>query len=67
VEVWREAFLADLSADRFYPAAGLRDQDLEILRTGRPTLAELSEYHGRAWVGFHGLRLCLLGMARLGT
>ncbi|MFH2052656.1 MAG: hypothetical protein ABIK96_09355 [bacterium] len=67
VEVWREAVLADLSADRFYPAAGLRDQDLEILRTGRPTLAELSEYHGRAWVGFHGLRLCLLGMARLGS
>jgi hypothetical protein len=66
VEVWPGDVLADLTEDRFYPAAGLRDKDLELLRTGQPTLAALSAYHGQAWVKFHGLRLCLLGMARLG-
>ena len=66
VEVWPGDVLADLSCDRFYRAAGLADSDLEPLRTGTPTLAELSEQHGSVWVGFHGLRLCLLGMARLG-
>jgi len=66
VEVWPGDVLADLSEDRFYSAAGLRDEDLEPLRGDRPTLAALSAYHGEAWVRFHGLRLCLLGMARLG-
>ena len=66
VEVWPGDVLADLSCDRFYRAAGLADSDLEPLRRGNPTLAELSEQHGSVWVGFHGLRLCLLGMARLG-
>lgn len=66
VEVWPGDVLADLSEDRFYPAAGLRDEDLEPLRNDHPTLAELNEYHGESWVRFHGLRLCLLGMARLG-
>jgi len=66
VEVWPGDVLADLSEDRFYPAAGLRDEDLEPLRRDHPTLAELNEHHGEAWVRFHGLRLCLLGMARLG-
>jgi len=66
VEVWPGDVLADLSEDRFYPAAGLRDEDLEPLRGDNPTLAELTSHHGEAWVRFHGLRLCLLGMARLG-
>lgn len=66
VEVWPGDVLADLTEDRFYPAAGMRDRDLDPLRTDRPTLAELSAHHGDAWVRFHGLRLCLLGMARLG-
>jgi len=29
-------------------------------------LQRLCQVHGRAWVEFHGLRLCLLGLARLG-
>lgn len=65
-EVWPGGVLADLTDDRFFDAAGLRDEDLETLRLGEPTLAELEDLHGRAWVRFHGLRLCLLGMARLG-
>jgi hypothetical protein len=66
VEVWPGDVLADLTEDRFYPAAGLGDDDLDLLREHAPTLAELSARHGPAWVRFHGLRLCLLGMARLG-
>lgn len=66
VAVWAGEVLADLSEDRFYAAAGLRDEDLAPLRDGRPTLHELTEHHGEEWVRFHGLRLCLLGMARLG-
>ncbi|MFO7608066.1 MAG: hypothetical protein R6X35_02535 [Candidatus Krumholzibacteriia bacterium] len=65
-EVWPGDVLVDLEGDRFFPAAGLRDEDLGPLRTGRPTLAQLTDYHGLAWVQFHGLRLCLLGLARLG-
>lgn len=65
-EVWPGGVLADLTDDRFFDAAGLRDEDLEPLRRGEPTLAELEAFHGREWVRFHGLRLCLLGMARLG-
>ncbi|PJA75390.1 hypothetical protein CO151_06495 [bacterium CG_4_9_14_3_um_filter_65_15] len=66
VEVWAGDVLVDLSRDRFYPASGLQDSDLDPLRDGQPTLADLASHHGRAWVDFHGLRLCLLGMARLG-
>lgn len=67
VEIWAGEVLADLTTDRFYPAAGLSDDDLEILRGGQPTLHELREHHGEAWLRFHGLRLCLLGAARLGV
>jgi hypothetical protein len=67
VEVWGGEVLADLTTDRFFPAAGLSDGDLEILRCGQPTLHELREHHGDAWLRFHGLRLCLLGAARLGV
>jgi hypothetical protein len=65
-EVWPGGVLADLSEDLFYPAAGLQDSDLDILRREKPTLEHLCREHGRAWVEFHGLRLCLLGLARLG-
>jgi hypothetical protein len=66
-EVWPGGVLVDLDEDRFFPAAGLGDADLEILRAGCPTLAELRAHHGEAWVAFHGLRLFLLGIARLGA
>lgn len=66
-EVWEGDVLADLTTDRFYPAAGLADQDLDVLRMCRPTLQELREFHGEAWLRFHGLRLVLLGIARLGA
>ncbi|MFT5232557.1 MAG: lauroyl/myristoyl acyltransferase [Candidatus Krumholzibacteriia bacterium] len=66
VEVWSGDVLADLTEDRFYPAANMRDQDLDALRASRQSLAELSKSNGLPWVRFHGLRLCLLGMARLG-
>ncbi len=66
VEVWPGDVLADLSEDRFYPAAGLESDDLIPLRAGEPTLSEMVARHGPVWVRFHGLRLCLLGMARLG-
>lgn len=65
-EVWPGDVLADLTEDRFFDAAGLCDEDLDPLRRGDPTLAELAATHGTAWLHFHGLRLCLLGMARLG-
>lgn len=66
VQVWPGDVLADLTDDRFFPAEGLQDHDLMPLRSTQPTLAKLAELHGAAWVGFHGLRLCLLGLARLG-
>jgi hypothetical protein len=66
IEVWSGEVLADTTTDRFYPAAGLADEDLTVFRLGRPTLSELREIHGEAWLRFHGLRLLLLGMARLG-
>ncbi len=66
VSIWPGDVLADLTDNRFYPAAGLRDDDLDILRKERPTLDRLCGMHGKAWVEFHGLRLCLLGLARLG-
>ena len=66
VEVWPGDVLADLTEDRFFAAAGLRDEELHPLRDGRPTLSDLVRRYGLAWVRFHGLRLCLLGLARLG-
>lgn len=65
-EVWPGGVLADLTDDRFFDAAGLSDDDLDDLRCGEPTLAQLESTHGAAWLRFHGLRLCLLGLARLG-
>lgn len=67
LEVWGDEVLADLTTDRFYPAAGLSDEDLDLLRCERPTLQRVREVHGEAWLRFHGLRLCLLGVARLGA
>jgi|GEM_PF-1110524 len=66
LEVWPGDVLADLTHDRFFPAQGLRDADLDLLRGGHPSLDSLTEMHGLDWVRFHGLRLCLLGAARLG-
>ncbi len=66
VEVWAGDVLVDLSDDRFFPAEGMADADLNVLRDSSPTLAELMEIHGRSWVQYHGLRLCLLGLARMG-
>lgn len=67
VAVWGDDVLADLTSERFYPSAGLRDADLDLLRGRRPTLQEVRDHHGDAWLRFHGLRLCLLGAARLGA
>lgn len=67
VEVWPGDVLADLTDDRFFPAEGLRDQDLAELREEPISLERLAEQHGFHWVKFHVLRLCLLGMARLGA
>jgi len=66
VEVWAGDVLVDLTDDRFFPAEGITDDDLDILRESNPTLTELMEVHGRSWVQYHGLRLCLLGLARMG-
>jgi hypothetical protein len=63
--VWPGDVLADLTHDRFYSAEGLQDDDLAALRDRPPTLAALLDRHGRAWVTYHVLRLCLLGVARL--
>lgn len=65
-EVWPGDVLADLTDDRFYPAEGMQDQDLQSMREGHPTLQQLCDEHGLHWVKFHALRLCLLGIARLG-
>lgn len=66
VEVWPGDVLADLTDDRFFAAEGMRDPDLQSMRDSRPTLQQLSDEHGIHWVKFHALRLCLLGLARLG-
>ncbi len=66
VEVWAGDVLVDLTDDRFFPAEGMTDSDLDILRESTPSLAELMELHGRSWVQYHGLRLCLLGLVRMG-
>ena len=63
--VWPGDVLADLSHDHFYPAAGLDQADLDLLRDEAPTLARLQQLRGHEWVAEHALRLCLLGLARL--
>jgi len=65
IAVWPGGVLADLTGERFFDADGLRDEDLTLLREGRPLLADLCARHGRTWVDRHVLRLCLLGLARL--
>ncbi len=66
VEVWPGGVLVDLEGDRFFDADGLEEADLDLLRTGRPTLGVLAAARGEDWVLRHGVRLCLLGLARLG-
>ncbi len=65
VEVWPGDVLVDTTDDRFYPASGLQDEDLAMLRSGQPSLRALADAQGEAWLQTHGLRLCLLGLARL--
>jgi hypothetical protein len=64
IEVWPGDVLADLSGDRFYTAEGLAVADLPLLRAGC-RLGDLVAARGRDWVSYHGLRLCLLGLACL--
>jgi hypothetical protein len=65
-EIWAESVLVDLETERFYAADGLREADLALIREEQPTLAELRARHGTDWVRRHVLRICLLGLARLG-
>jgi hypothetical protein len=66
VQVWPGDILVDLTGDRFFSAEGLTETALAYVRDGDLTLAELGARWGRPWVQFHALRLCLLGVARLG-
>jgi lauroyl/myristoyl acyltransferase len=66
LEVWPGDVLVDHTDDRFYAARGLAEPDLASLRGPAPTLAALVGLRGEAWVRTHVLRLCLLGLARLG-
>ncbi|MBU0742156.1 hypothetical protein KKG45_06405 [bacterium] len=65
VEVWDPDILVDLDHDAFYGAEGLTEVALDLLRGLEPTLADLCDACGRKWVGFHGRRLYLLGLAEL--
>ncbi|MFO7653612.1 MAG: hypothetical protein R6X25_07285 [Candidatus Krumholzibacteriia bacterium] len=65
-EVWNDSVLVDLEEDRFYASEGLTSAALVSIRDERPTLAALAERYGEEWVRRHVLRLCLLGLARLG-
>ena len=65
LEVWDPDILVDLDHDAFYGAEGLTETGLDLLRGLQPTLAELVAACGRRWVGFHGRRLFLLGLAEL--
>jgi hypothetical protein len=65
-EIWADRILVNLEGDRFYAAQGLRARDLTHLRNDQPTLADLRERYGESWVRYHVLRLCLLGVMRLG-
>ena len=65
VEAWPGDVLADLGNDRFYSAEGLDHGDLDLLRGEGATLTQLMAARNREWLVFHGLRLCLLGLARL--
>lgn len=64
-EVWPGDVLADLTSDRFYAAEGLTAVQLDSLRDGGQTLAELAARWGKEWVLYHALRLCLLQLAQL--
>jgi len=64
LELWPGDVLLDLGTDRFYGAEGLSRSDLALL-LARPTLHDLLVARGEEWVAYHGLRLCLLGLARL--
>jgi hypothetical protein len=64
-EVWPGDVLVDLTNDRFYSGEGLTSNDLRLLAADGRTLADLEAARGRDWVDYHGLRLCLLGLARL--
>ncbi len=66
IEVWPGDVLVDHTGERFYAAEGLAEPDLAPLRGEAPTLATLVGLRGEAWVATHVLRLCLLGLARLG-
>lgn len=65
LEVWDPDILVDLDHDAFYGAEGLTETGLDLLRGLQPTLSELCASCGRKWVGFHGRRLFLLGLAEL--
>lgn len=65
LEIWDPDILVDLDHDAFYGAEGLTEPGLDLLRGLRPTLADLCEACGQGWVGFHGRRLYLLGVAEL--
>ena len=66
VEVWEGDILADVSGQRFWSAEGLRDRDLESLRWGAiPTVESLKRSLGEDWVGFHLMRLYVLGLIRI--
>jgi len=65
VQVWEPDILADQERQRFWTAAGLRDEDLTALRDAEPTLDELAARHGVVWVDHHLRRLHLLGLVEL--
>ena len=66
VEVWGRDIMVDVPNQRFWPAAGLRNADLDPLRWGAtPSLSRLQGLHGSEWVEFHLMRLYVLGLVRL--
>jgi hypothetical protein len=65
IQIWPGDILANVTDDCFFSAAGLQEQHLELLRGGKPSLADLVRDLGRTWVRFHALRLCLLDLAHL--
>ncbi len=65
VEAWPGDVLADLTGERFFPAAGLSPEHLAALAGRAPSLRELERRFGRPWVEFQVLRLCLLDLVRL--
>ena len=51
--------------DAFYPAAGLGDASLDLLRAGPSTLDRLTGLCGRRWMEKHARRLVALDLAGL--